>query len=393
MKKICKFLALTLLILCIFHCNPNEKNKGNLSTIGLGVLLTAMNNGNSSNQSDSAIFYVRSSNGADSNSGDQNSPFLTVSKAIETMKSKNVTGQIRIAAGTYNESISVPDGISLFGGYEVSNWESRNNKDRSNVNYRTRIIGTANTTITIEANSTKSIKIDGLNILGKNSSNSIAVDIRSNITLSNNTIDGVSTTSTGISISNNNSSLLLNNDIWSTTPHAYGIYVNNAFLSIINNVVRGGSTSGIYITGNSNVKIFSNTLSSGNRNIEINGTGVTAQIKNNQIVNGQFGIHNTNGLVTALYNNVWNNTSGNYSNAVAGTGSISQNPQFVSGTDFKLQNTSSSICVGVDLTSDFSSLNVPINDKDDIPRMNVVNTLWNIGAYETHGSNGLTSCQ
>ncbi|PJZ81616.1 hypothetical protein CH359_06430 [Leptospira meyeri] len=393
MKKISKFLTLTLIIHFLTSCIPSGKNKGNLSIIDLGVLLTAINNGSVSNQSDSAVFYVRGSNGADSNTGDQNSPFLTISKAIETMKSKNVTGQIRIAAGTYNESLTVPDGISLLGGYEVSNWDSRNNKDRSNANYRTRIIGTANTTITIEANSTKSIKIDGFNILGKNSSNSIAIDIRSNITLSNNTIDGVSTTSTGISISNGNSSILLNNDIWSTSPHAYGIYIDNASLSIINNVIRGGSTSGIYITGISIVRIFSNTLSNANRIIEINGASVTAQLKNNLIVNGVYGIHNTNGIVSATFNDVWNNTTGNYLNAAAGTGSISQNPLFVSGTDFRLQNGSVAICSGTDLTSDFLALNIAANDKEEIPRINSLNILWNIGAYETSGSTGLTSCQ
>lgn len=393
MKILVKFIVLTLFTFFSIKCNPIEKNKDKFTTIDLGVLIAAINNGNSTNQNDSLILFVRSNNGADSNSGEQGSPFLTISKAIETMKSKNATGQIRIAAGIYNESISLPDGISLFGGYDINNWENRNNKDRTNVNYRTRIVGTANTTITVEANSSKPIKIDGLNILGKNSSNSIALDLRSNITLSNNTIDGTSTTSTGVAISNCSSSLLLNNDIWSTSPHAYGIYVNNASLSIINNVIRGGSTSGIYITGNSNVKIFSNTLSNASKNIEINGIGVTAQIKNNLIVNGVYGVHNTNGVVIATYNNVWNNTTGNYLNAVAGTGSISQNPIFVSVTDFRLQSSSSSICAGTDLTSDFSSLNISANDKEEIPRINSVNTFWNIGAYETAGSTGLTSCQ
>lgn len=397
MKKNIRILKCVLQFFLFLNLNNcSEVNQNEKLPILLASLFAneTINTRDTDSVSDATniILYVRQSDGVDTNDGSKSSPLLTIGRALQIIEGKQVSGEVHIAAGTYNESIAINRNISLYGGYDQSNWDNRNNKDRSNVTFRTRIQGTSSPTVNISQGISQKIKLDGLNILGHASSNSVGISVNSPIELSNNTLDGSHATSSAIRLSNSGNSLILKNDIWSNVPHSYGLYIENSSPYIINNVIRGGSSAVIYVTGTSAVGIYSNHITNGGRGIDLSGTGVNADLKNNIIINNStHGIYNVNSTVNATYNDVWNNST-NYSNVTAGTGSISSNPLLVSTTDFRLQTSSVLICAGTDLTSQFSSLGLSIDDKNDIARISTGNIYWNIGAFETAGANGLTGC-
>jgi parallel beta-helix repeat protein len=163
---------------------------------------------------------------------------------------------------------------------------------------------------------------------------------------------------------------LENNLIYSNTGSSGGggVCINVAGYSqdddptLVNNTIYGNTASsnggGVYVRDDdaSQVTIISNT-------IVVSNTGV--------------GIFNSNlGIVpTLVYNDVWGNSGGDYSNASAGTGSISNDPLFVdpSGADFHLQ--SGSPCID---TADPN--NYPSNDYAGYARPFGSNP--DMGAYE-----------
>ena len=115
-------------------------------------------------------------------------------------------------------------------------------------------------------------------------------------------------------------------DLWN---YGAGIKVNGT-VTVINNTIAGNScTGGTWSRG-------------GGIYVDLNDTGY---VRNNIIVQNSAasggGIVRYNGEASVLhnsYNDVWNNTGGNYVNCSPGTGSISEDPLFVSGAtgDFYL---------------------------------------------------------
>lgn len=65
--------------------------------------------------------YVRK-DGADSNRGTRSAPKLTIAAALTAADAFYATGAVRVAAGVYNETLTVPSGIELLGGYSATNW-------------------------------------------------------------------------------------------------------------------------------------------------------------------------------------------------------------------------------------------------------------------------------
>src|SRR5262249_30848977 len=68
----------------------------------------------------SRAIFVSADGGSDSNLGTMQQPMLTImggiNKAIATSKN-----QVYISEGTYNEKVTLSNGISLYGGYSKSN--------------------------------------------------------------------------------------------------------------------------------------------------------------------------------------------------------------------------------------------------------------------------------
>ena len=118
--------------------------------------------------------------------------------------------------------------------------------------------------------------------------------------------------------------------------------------SIINNLIYGSAmTDGIKVLADTSgfiasPTIYHNTIDGGMGDgitIEASSGGeATPEIKYNIITAfSGYGITNSGGTLTIDYNDVWNNTGGNYSNCSAGTHDISSNPLFAS---YELQSTS-----------------------------------------------------
>ena len=169
-------------------------------------------------------------------------------------------------------------------------------------------------------------------------------------------------------------------------------YHNNDVI-IRNNLVYSNEQAGIQFDPNRNkyedrVLVESNTIY-GN-----GGDGIWIKLDNYYIVtaknniianNSECGIKKESAAIDSIYNDVWNNKSGNYNGISAGTGDISVNPQFVDteNYDFHLKSTtgrwSGSSWVNDDITS-------PCIDRGD-PSSNYSNEQppnggrINIGAY------------
>jgi cysteine-rich repeat protein len=153
-------------------------------------------------------------------------------------------------------------------------------------------------------------------------------------------------------------------------------------LTLSNAVVRNNSSYGVAFQPTS-----SRTLVLDNPSINANGTyGVytgastagTVTIKNAIITNHSYGVYrgDTSSVSTA-YSDVWNNSSGNFISTSAGTGCISQNPNYTSTTDLRLQGSSVAIDAGT---------TGPLVDAVGVVRPQDGNgiggTQWDMGAYE-----------
>ena len=126
----------------------------------------------------------------------------------------------------------------------------------------------------------------------------------------------------------------------------YGIEVStDCHRTLIKNNRIYNNQHGILIGGSStcsNTTIESNTIHGNSDDGIFIITGENTAIKNNIIVNNEkYGIEDEIGNTTSSYNNVWNNTNGNYSNVSAGAGDISVDPLFAdpANEDFHLKST------------------------------------------------------
>ncbi len=153
-------------------------------------------------------------------------------------------------------------------------------------------------------------------------------------------------------------------------------------LTLTNCVLRNNGTYGAWFATSS-----SRSLALDNCSINANGTyGVftnaatagTVTITDSIITNHSYGVYrNDSSSVSTTYSDVWNNSSGNFSGASAGTGCISQNPNYVSTTDLRLQGSSVAIDAGT---------TGPLVDALGVVRPQDGNGIggaqWDMGAYE-----------
>jgi len=137
-----------------------------------------------------------------------------------------------------------------------------------------------------------------------------------------------------------------------------GIYCENSSPSITNCTISGNSANyggGIFCKYNSSSPSITNCIITSNIN---------------------YGIYRLTGNPSIDYNDVWNNSGGNYYNCSAGAHDISADPKFIGGEDYHLQPTSPCIDAG-------SNAALPsriTTDLDGKPR--IVNGTVDMGAYE-----------
>ena len=68
-----------------------------------------------------AAFFV-SPAGSDANPGTMTAPFLTIAKAIDAASADAVKKNVVVAAGTYDESVVLADGVSVYGHFQAGSW-------------------------------------------------------------------------------------------------------------------------------------------------------------------------------------------------------------------------------------------------------------------------------
>jgi len=153
-------------------------------------------------------------------------------------------------------------------------------------------------------------------------------------------------------ISNN----IIRNSVYDSTPFSGGISVTRKITSrqnlIIGNIIYNMTSRDRPDVYNSNGIAFNhdsgslviNDIVASNTIFNVNGNGINnpqgqpITVKNNIIVNnGGYGINN---VANHSYNNVWNNTLGNYSGTSPGPGDISADPLFANPAagDFHLKS-------------------------------------------------------
>lgn len=270
--------------------------------------------------------HVSSTSGVDSNTGSAGSPKATIQAAIDTAQTVFTTGEVRVAAGTYDETLTMVDGISLLGGYTadfLTRDPAVNVSTITDTSSSGPIAPITATFITIA-----DTLLDGFTINGS-STKQYAIYSWGNytdigLTISNNIITGGSTTSITAGIMLQGGATINGNTIngGSGTSTSYGIYIpysNGSFRPVVNafdNIITGGGVAsqisyGFYSTridGN----LHNNVIHGGAATSNTFGVTITnssgLNVYSNHIDGGTGGSFSTGLHLFMYYSLVYNNT-------------------------------------------------------------------------------------
>jgi len=218
-----------------------------------------------------------------------------------------------------------------------------------------------------------------------------------NNTIINNTIINLGAdNATGIRIRANNPLkhhiVVVKNNIIKNFGYGIKIGVDRAewiYDSVIsNNIIYNSKLQGILINMTDNLTIKNNVIynSSDDAIKIINPNASDITIKNNILAsNGGYGINTVQSNIVNNYNDIWNNTLGNYNGTSAGTGDISEDPLFADpdNGDFHLKSKygrwNGSGWVNDNETSPCIDAGAPSDDYSNEPKPN--GGRINMGAY------------
>jgi parallel beta-helix repeat protein len=233
-----------------------------------------------------------------------------------------------------SSNISIKDSDILTNGYGVyannsSALDIINNNFSQNSNYALQIL------------SSNDIDVD-FNSLSSNSGIAIIFVSTTNINTKNNIVS--SNQEKGIKISENSQGNFENNKIYSNT--AEGMYCDNSIGNVFKNNLIYSNSLGLKLTNICKSSSISSNTVYGNTNegILIESNSISNDIRDNIVANNSIGIKVSNSTgTTESYNNVYNNSSNNYSGINQDSTSINSDPKFVnaSGGDFHLSQTAS----------------------------------------------------
>lgn len=274
------------------------------------------------------ILYVDGSSSKTVQTGGKAAPYKKIQSAItnaDLLRSGNsaVNFDVYVAAGTYNESITLAAGISIFGGYKSADW--------------TRSISSNVTTI----NASADFAVAGKNDITAAYSATTIVD---GFTITGGSLAG-GVTNYGISLAISNPTITNNIVNGGSGVDSRGIFLVSSSPVIKNNAINGGSAGstsiGIFCSGTSAPLIQLNTIVGGTANpsygINCNGSAViTNNVVSGGAVNSSYAAL-VGGAGTILANNVINGVGTGAGTTYAlyingtGVGSVTNNVIFTQG--------------------------------------------------------------
>jgi hypothetical protein len=346
----------------------------------------------------SGIVYVHGASGDDSNPGSQELPKKTIQNAIDLAAALMDTGEVRVAEGTYivNETLVVREGISILGGFQISDWARDINA------YATVIRGSGiETVIKPEADVTAATVIEGFTIQAAYSAYAACIWCENaSPTILRNFLEASQGSTDTVGIFNSSGApVILSNTInaGDGTASAWGIANSGSPAKILSNVIYGTGSSGTFkgiFNNNSDAVIQNNTIRCGLSadDVGIYNTGSNCIIENNILFStaSSCGIDEvgSDALPVRVNNNDFHGCSPFYDydsdscTAVAqlqtylpvgtASGNMESDPLFVGGMDWHLQGGSPLKGAGLDLSPSFE------RDRDWTKRTDP----WSIGAYE-----------
>ncbi|MEN6582011.1 MAG: NosD domain-containing protein, partial [Armatimonadota bacterium] len=229
----------------------------------------------------------------------------------------NGGGEIWVAAGTYNEHITLKANCSLYGGF-VGTEDTRSQR---NFNINKSILDGSSNGDVVNANGISSAAcIDGFTI--RNNSNFYGGNFYNGIyclsaspTIANNTISG---NLYGI-YSYKSDSIITNNKI---SGNSNGIYSYQSNSTIISNTIYNNGSIGIYCYYSSSA-ITNNTITANYQGVSCSSSD--SVISHNIVAFNTKGISNNSGVPILSHNCVYGNFT-NYSGVNAGSTDISEDP-------------------------------------------------------------------
>ena len=276
---------------------------------------------------DSGVYYVRTGESGD---GSLDSPWGSIQDAIDNVPTPSA---VFVSAGTYNESISAREGVSLYGGFnaDFSDRKYQTSTDRENASYQTLIANPSSNGEGTNIEPVAAVHFDG-------SSTAITTDtIIEGFTIHS----GIGHSDAAIRCKDDGSPLIRYNTITgigdgTNTYYSYGIFSRGSSPVISYNNIRGNSTDTFRAYGincgqvSDNMKIDHNIIHGGDNTTATEGgqgigivdsSGAKPIIEYNTITGGynnvgqSIGINDTISASILRYNTILAGSSIDSSNA------------------------------------------------------------------------------
>jgi hypothetical protein len=289
----------------------------------------------------------------------------TIGGAIVVAKG---TDELWIASGVYRENVSVPPGVSVFGGWAGTETFKLQRDWKTNISV---LDGGGTTSSSVVTSQFVGSALDGFTV--RNSANGISVP-SGIMTIANCSISATSADGYGINVD------------YGTANVAYctigggasrGVYVHYGSVNVSNCAVIGSAKDGINVLAGT-ARIASSTIAGFSNGITVSSSSASATVTNCIVAFNRIGISASH--ATLSYNDFYGNTFTNYwtiPDPTGTDGNISEDPLFGSQTDgdFRLQAESPCIDAG-----DNASVEGGQHELDGKPR--IIGAVIDMGAYE-----------
>ncbi len=213
---------------------------------------------------DSADVLYVSKAGNDSNPGTRASPKLTITSALSGLSS----GEVFVAEGEYTETVTISNDVSLFGGFDSTNWLKRAPSEMQSIikvenGVSNSAKGTTSTVVTTSS-LTLGQKIEGFHIeppASPGDEDPTAIEVGKNMSISNNKITNTS-----------------------DQPEGYGIYALDASDSKVSSNTIKGFKYGFTMENAVNHNIFENRFLENQTGLTVGKGSSNVAVRNNVVV-------------------------------------------------------------------------------------------------------------